>query len=80
VSCGEAYSRFVEAFRAAAEKLRRRDFMAKFPAGSLQGGNRRSPPCTKGGLKVLEISPVGLPNDRHGVIAVVPDPIVCGVG
>ena len=30
----EAYSRFVEAFRPAAEKLRRRDFTARFPAGS----------------------------------------------
>jgi hypothetical protein len=41
----EAYSRFVEAFRFAAEKLRRRDFLAKFPSGSFPPAQPFIPAC-----------------------------------
>ena len=41
----EAYSRFIEAFRAAAEKLRQRDFTAKFPSGSFPPAQPFIPAC-----------------------------------
>ena len=41
----EAYSRFVEAFRTAAEKLRRRDFLAKFPPGCFPPAQPFIPAC-----------------------------------